>query len=416
MRLKLQNSIALKDSVREPEEFYDYEKAVEKIKVDQQIYMIAPTLQVLDPGRQIEMHCFDFKSKENQKVPKYTLQVVDSSDAKLISNSTCAAIIVPQGREQESTFSSEMGRQGLCSQAQCSRIVMIFLGHGHKFDSLKSIQDELNSKILELAPRPCANLKQIPIMTAGDDIGEKSVIDLSQEGIEGFILQDVKMTQQGVALRQVIFESKYDQIQSEIQIVYRDPKKHTIPANHEVQSAQCPKKKGKKAVLNFEFISHEYQQVILTGLFMAPAILDKPLKVLVLGTGAGIMPSFLRAQLQEANVDKIVTVDINENMLKVAEKFFGFSPDEKLESVCDDAFAFVNNSQEKYGGFFDLIIMDINYHEDDLSLSPPIKFLETSFLDKLANLANKKDSLIAMNVVYNSEESKQKVLDNLKPL
>lgn len=49
----------------ESEEFFDYEKTVEKVKVDQQIFMIAPTMQNLDAGRQIEMHCFDFKSSEN---------------------------------------------------------------------------------------------------------------------------------------------------------------------------------------------------------------------------------------------------------------------------------------------------------------------------------------------------------------
>jgi len=65
MRQKLQDSVCLRDSLSQPEQFYSLEKAVEKIKVDQQIYMIAPTIKNLDPGRQIEMHCFDYQSTDN---------------------------------------------------------------------------------------------------------------------------------------------------------------------------------------------------------------------------------------------------------------------------------------------------------------------------------------------------------------
>jgi len=54
------------------------------------------------------------------------------------------------------------------------------LGNGHYFENLKVIQDELNSKFLELAPKNCSNIDQIPIMTAGNDIGQKSLIDLKK--------------------------------------------------------------------------------------------------------------------------------------------------------------------------------------------------------------------------------------------
>lgn len=35
------------------------------------------------------------------------------------------------------------------------------------------------------------------------------------------------------------------------------------------------------------------------------------------------------------------------------------------------------------GPKFDMVFMDINYSEDNLELSPPQKFLETEFLEKL---------------------------------
>jgi len=49
-------------------------------------------------------------------------------------------------------------------------------------------------------------------------------------------------------------------------------------------------------VLNYDFLTSEYQQAILAGLFMVPDLAGeevKPLKILHLGTGAGVMPMFL---------------------------------------------------------------------------------------------------------------------------
>ena len=54
-------------------------------------------------------------------------------------------------------------------------------------------------------------------MTAGEDIGQKAIIDVqTADKIEGFIVQDIKTSTPGLALRQVIFESKFDMIQSEL--------------------------------------------------------------------------------------------------------------------------------------------------------------------------------------------------------
>jgi len=79
---------------------------------------------------------------------------------------------------------------------------------------------------------------------------------------------------------------------------------------------------------------------MLAGLFQATNLASKPLKILHLGTGAGVMPNFLIHQLEK--IEKLVTVDINESMIKVAKKYFGFCPDDKIvESVQADAFEYV---------------------------------------------------------------------------
>ena len=102
------------------------------------MYMIAPTMKKLDPGRQIEMHVYDPKS-DNASVPKYFVHVVDSGDDKLSKKRKCAAFITPQGREHESVFASELGRQNLCSQAEVARLIVVVLGSGHVFEAVTSI-------------------------------------------------------------------------------------------------------------------------------------------------------------------------------------------------------------------------------------------------------------------------------------
>ncbi len=47
------------------------------------------------------------------------------------------------------------------------------------------------------------------------------------------------------------------------------------------------------------------------------------LRILVLGTGAGLLPTFLRQQF-DSRLSEIITIDINEEVLKIAKDYFGF--------------------------------------------------------------------------------------------
>ena len=118
-------------------------------------------------------------------------------------------------------------------------------------------------------------------------------------------------------------------------------------------------------------------------------------------------------------MEKLITVDISEDILTVAKNYFGFSPDGKvLESLTKDAYEYVTTlSTGKSEPPFDLLFMDINYSSDDITISPPKKFLEASFLQKLLSLCTPKCSYICINVqIYSSEgmESLMKELVALK--
>ena len=61
-------------------------------------------------------------------------------------------------------------------------------------------------------------------------------------------------------------------------------------------NSEFGKKKGKTAIVNVDFLVSEYQQAMLAGLYNVPSLCyedNKKLNILHLGTGAGIMPSFL---------------------------------------------------------------------------------------------------------------------------
>lgn len=69
----------------------------------------------------------------------------------------------------------------------------------------------------------------------------------------------------------------------------------------------------------------------------------EPMDMLVCGTGAGILPMFLKNNFNSEQVKSITTVDINPDMVELAEKYFGFDADASspINSVIADAYAFL---------------------------------------------------------------------------
>lgn len=85
------------------------------------------------------------------------------------------------------------------------------------------------------------------------------------------------------------------------------------------------------------------------------------MRVLILGTGAGLFSMFFKSQLKE-NLKELITVDISQEIVEVGKKHFGFKEDEVVKSVIGDAYQYVEDESKKEGlEKFDLIIMDINY-------------------------------------------------------
>jgi spermidine synthase len=167
-------------------------------------------------------------------------------------------------------------------------------------------------------------------------------------------------------------------------LAYRNSKKEGgWPAHIQTVSPIALKKKQRVLVYNHDLLCCEYQYAMLAGPSLTVKLAEKPsVRILVLGTGAGLLPMFLRSQLGD-KLAELVTVDINPEVIKIAKEYFGFLEDDKLKSVIADAFKFVNDYAVTPATKFDMIFMDINYEEDNINLSPPRKFLTQEFLAKL---------------------------------
>ncbi|MCK4763160.1 MAG: fused MFS/spermidine synthase [Candidatus Aminicenantes bacterium] len=126
----------------------------------------------------------------------------------------------------------------------------------------------------------------------------------------------------------------------------------------------------------------EFNLCLLFGLLFCPA----PVSILALGLGGGVVPKILNATFPEAGVD---VVEIDPEMLKVAEDYFDFQVSSKLRVFIADASDFICRTKNKY----DLIVLD-TYCGIDLSESVDNQFF---FKECVSRLSEK--GFLAANLV-----------------
>lgn len=117
---------------------------------------------------------------------------------------------------------------------------------------------------------------------------------------------------------------------------------------------------------------------------------------LVLGLAAG---SVVKTLVNEIGfTGKVVGVDIDHQVIKVAKKYFNIDAISNLEIVIDDAKTFIQNAKHPY----DLIIVDV-FQDREM---PGFLFEET-FVDKLHDLTNS-GGVILFNTMKLSPEDNSK--------
>jgi hypothetical protein len=82
----------------------------------------------LSLGQHLQFNVFD--QKQNVR---YLLEVIDSSEEKILHRNTCAVFIAPQGKENSFLYGSEQGLKMLHDQVASSRVIVAKLMSGSVF-------------------------------------------------------------------------------------------------------------------------------------------------------------------------------------------------------------------------------------------------------------------------------------------
>ncbi|CAM3029324.1 spermidine synthase [Flavobacterium frigoris] len=122
--------------------------------------------------------------------------------------------------------------------------------------------------------------------------------------------------------------------------------------------------------------------------------INKMNHILVLGVAGG---SVVKTLVDEINFDgKITGVEIDPEIIKVANHYFKLDEIQQLEIVIDDAFEFVLKTKEKY----DLIIIDVF---QDTTM--PNFLYETYFINRICYLLKSKGFVLFNTMLLNKEHN-----------
>jgi spermidine synthase len=130
----------------------------------------------------------------------------------------------------------------------------------------------------------------------------------------------------------------------------------------------------------------EYSQLAFCGLLYVP----EPRHVMVMGLGGGVIPTEMHHYLPETFVD---VVEIDPEVLIVAQNFFGFKTDERLKVHVRDGRMYVRDFAKNSPQFkYDIIVLDA-FNSDYI----PFHLMTREFLEQV-QAALSDDGVVVANV------------------
>ncbi|CAI5746638.1 unnamed protein product [Peronospora destructor] len=345
---------------------------IHEVEATQWFAMTQAALRQVKVGRQevIELIANDEKDMTTQGVgehgavedqvnPRFTLRLVDVHTRG--PNGSCAVFLIPQGREHEWMFSTEEGANELATGAGFSRLILVALGRGgHAFESTAKVQEELNAKVMELAPDTLRTDEKIPYLTVQEGLGARNIVHQGTSPLSGaFFVEEVQ--EDGNLLRRLVFLSNTNVIQSEVKLQRCESAALTpLAASAPLQPS------GMVAALHAASLS----------LRTVPDALHR---TLVLGLGGGCLAQYLHDNVPGMDV---TACELDPTIVTVAKQYFGFCQDQRMRVVVADALKYVaeqSTATEKPS--FDSIIVDVDAKQRDVGMScPPVSFVEVVFL------------------------------------
>ena len=218
-----------------------------------------------------------------------------------------------------------------------SRLIIVLLNSGHIFTNMKDIQNELNPMINKLIPETCTNLP-CPYLTDGDELGERITLKQTQD----WIIEEYKSDDDNI-YRRLILTKNLNQIQSQFRITHV-PKdlSNTSNFNENVKSL-LNEKNGYYIGIDHSYLDFNCHKLMIVGFALMESNLLENAKVLVLGGGLCALSCFLYQHFKGFDID---TVEINYEIVKIAEEMFEVKKEKGFNVICQDALKFVNNLSE----------------------------------------------------------------------
>lgn len=316
----------------------------------------------------------------NDKKPRYSLFILDVNLTS--SAGDYAAFVVPQGRENEWLFSSKSGRRKLSESAKYSRLAIVTMHRNQNYENLDEIKAELNETIKSFAPKGLKDFSKIPFLSLGS-IGKRELKFQGKSEFSGeFIIEDVT-TDDNKIFRRLIFMNNQSVIQSEA-LMKKFKKKFYVDVNH---------------------LCCNHHIYMLTGLKSVNQ--RKQLQNVVVGLGGGGLVNYINNFMKEI---KVLAVEIDPEIVKVAKEHFGLKDDKNLEIFVGDGLEFLKNSKTQ----FQSILFDVDSKDSSQGMScPPKDFITSEILSKVKSLLPN-DGIFILNLVCRDLENRKFAVDSLK--
>lgn len=133
-------------------------------------------------------------------------------------------------------------------------------------------------------------------------------------------------------------------------------------------------------------LEFEYAQAFAVALALA----GEPKRILAVGLGGGMLPSFLHKHYPNAVID---AVDIDPDVVDVAKKFFGFREDATMHAYVEDGRQFIEKCEAPY----DIVFLDA-YGSEDI----PYHLTTKEFLQAVRR-ATAPNGVVASNIFWAAE-------------
>jgi len=331
---------------------------------------------------------------------RYILNVVDVP--KLLNNPVdkrFGVFVVPQGRESEWLFGTHEGRICLATEAGFTRLVVVHLVRGQKYESMNKIQEEIKNPLASLSPL-CVTEKNIqaPIMTVENEVGDRDIVYQGQSDFSGdFVVEDVSCDRK--IFRRLIFLNNPNVIQSEVEIniVKKRGKEFKVPLTTKLSCQHHGLMTVSFGILKYFFTETEVNAGSISGL--------------LIGLGGGLLASFLINFMPNLSLS---VVEIDPEIVKVAKDHFGLpESNERLKVVVDDGLKFIQSTESQYN----IILIDVDNKSTKEGLScPPPDFLDKSSIEYFKSKMDPKGSIFVLNLVCRNEALKKGYMAHVRQL